>query len=213
MSSSRTTVSRGANSKASSSTLRRIEGEMMALEGLFRKIGTATPRDRDSVIHQIVALRTPRDAADDKALDTLWFQHLHAAATGAEPQRDGGDAPWTTQVIKAIIRCSCDMQNDPCCKRIVGNIVEWCDTPITRKPGFSTTDGCWYFAEPDRASPVGPRCAASRCLTPLPTLCWRRTKGGSLSSCARRSSMHQLWSVSSLLCALPCAGRSSCVPS
>ena len=41
------------------------------------------------------------------------------------------------------------MQNDPCGKRIVGNFVEWCDTPIARKPGFSTTDGCWVFAEPD----------------------------------------------------------------
>ena len=94
----------------SSSTFAGLKSKMMALEGLFRKIGTATARDRYSVIHRIVALRTPRDAADDKALDALWFQHLHAAATGAEPSRDGGDAPWTTQVIKAIIKCSCDMQ-------------------------------------------------------------------------------------------------------
>ena len=27
--------------------------------------------------------------------------------------------------------------------------MEWCDTPIARKPGFSTTDGCWAFADPD----------------------------------------------------------------
>ena len=105
-----------------------------------------------------MAVRTPRDAADDQALDALWFQHLHAAATSAEPPRDGGDAPWTTQVIKAIIKCSCDMQNDLCGKRIVGNFVEWCDTPITRKPCFSTTDGCWVFGEPDgRLQSVAPR--------------------------------------------------------
>ena len=85
----------------------------MALEGLFRKIGTATARDRDSVMHRIMALRTPRGAADDKSLVALWFQHLHAAATGAEPPRDGSDAPWTTQVIKAITKWSCDVQNDP----------------------------------------------------------------------------------------------------
>ena len=101
-----------------------------------------------------MAVRTPRDAADDQALDALWFQHLHAAATSAEPPRDGGDAPWTTQVIKAIIKCSCDMQNDLCGKRIVGIFVEWCDTPITRKP----TDGCWVLAEPDgRLQSVAPR--------------------------------------------------------
>ena len=86
----------------SSSALRRIKGKMMALEGLFRKIGDATARDRDSIISRIEALRTPRDAVDDPALGALWFEHLRAAATGAEPPRDGGDAPWTTQVIKAI---------------------------------------------------------------------------------------------------------------
>ena len=59
----------------SSSALRRIKRKMMALEGLYRKIGTATARDRDSIIHRIVM-------------------------------------------------------------------------PIARKPGFSTTDGCWVFAEP-----------------------------------------------------------------
>ena len=121
----------------------------MALEGLFRKFGTDTPRDRDSVINRIVALRTPRDPVDNPALDAPCFEHMHAAATGADPPRDGGDAPWTNQVIKAIIKCSTDMQNDLCGKRIVGNFVEWCDTPITRKPGFSTTGGCWVFADPD----------------------------------------------------------------
>ena len=101
----------------------------MALEGLFRKIGNATARDHDSIIRRIEALRTPRDAGDDPVLDALWFGHLRAAATGAEPPRDGGDAPWTTQVIKAIIKCSTDVQNDLCGKRTVGNFVEWCDTP------------------------------------------------------------------------------------
>ena len=50
------------------------------------------------------------------------------------------------------------MQNDLCGKRIVGNFVEWCDTPSTRKPGFPTTDGCWIFAKLDgRLLPVAPR--------------------------------------------------------
>ena len=189
----------------SSSTLRRIKSDMMALEGLFWKIGTATARDRDSVIHRIVALRTPRDAADDKALNALWFQHLHAAATRAVPPRDGGVAPRTTQAILATTKCAYDMQNDLCGKRVVGNFVDWCDTPITRKPGFSTTDAgflqnltgvfCrWHLGQVTTST--------SLCRIPLRTLCWRRIKGGSQSSCARRSStVHQFWSVSSLLCA------------
>ena len=75
-----------------SSALRRILGKMMALEGLFRKTGNATARDRGSVIRRIAALRTPRDAEDDPALDAPWFGHLRAAVTGAEPPRDGSDA-------------------------------------------------------------------------------------------------------------------------
>ena len=37
--------------------------------------------------------------------------------------------------MKAIIQCSTDMQDDLSGKRTVGNFVEWCDTPIARKPG------------------------------------------------------------------------------
>ena len=49
--------------------------------------------------------------------------------------------------MKAIIKCSGEMQNDLCGKRLVGNFREWCDTPLIRKLGFSTTDGCWSFDE------------------------------------------------------------------
>ena len=68
-----------------------------------------------------------------------------------EPPRDGADdgrahgSPWTLQMVKAIIKCSGEMQNDLCEKRLVGNLLEQCDTPLMRKPGFSTTDGCWWF--------------------------------------------------------------------
>ena len=56
-------------------------------------------------------------------------------------------SPWTLQVVKAIVKCSSEMQNDHCGKRLVGNFLEWCDTPLIRKPDFSTTDGCWLFDE------------------------------------------------------------------
>ena len=46
---------------------------------------------------------------------------------------------------KATIKCSSGMQEDLCGKRLVGNFLAWCDTPLIRKPGFSTTDGCWCF--------------------------------------------------------------------
>ena len=32
-----------------------------------------------------------------------------------------------------------------CGKRPVGNFLKRCDTPLIRKPDFSTTDGCWLF--------------------------------------------------------------------
>ena len=88
------------------------------------------------------------------AWDTQCFEHLRACATVADLPREGGDAhgdvhgpPWTTQVIKAIIKCSADMQNDLCRGRLVWNFVEWCDTPVVRNPGFATTDGCWILLD------------------------------------------------------------------
>ena len=70
-----------------------------------------------------------------------------------ERSGDGADdgpahgSPWTTQEVKAIIKCFGEMQNDLCGKRLVGNLLERCDTPLIRKPGFTTTDGCWLFDE------------------------------------------------------------------
>ena len=68
------------------------------------------------------------------------------------PPRDGADlpahgSPWTMQVVKAITKCSGELQNDLCGKRLVGNLLQRCDTPLIRKPGFSTTNGCWLFDE------------------------------------------------------------------
>ena len=50
-------------------------------------------------------------------------------------------------MVKANIKFSDEMQKDLCGKRLVGNFLEWCDTPRIRKPGFSTTRGCWLFDE------------------------------------------------------------------
>ena len=71
---------------------------------------------------------------------------------GADPPRDGGDAPWTTRVIKAIIKCSTEMQND--------SARSWEFRGLARhaQPGFATADGCWVFAEADgRLRSVAPQ--------------------------------------------------------
>ena len=81
------------------------------------------------------------------------FEHHRASATAMEPPPDGAHdgpahgSPWTMQVVKAIIKRSGELQNDLCGKRLVGNFLERCDTPLIRKPGFSTTNGCWLFDE------------------------------------------------------------------
>ena len=69
----------------SSSALQRTMAKMMALEGLFRKLGAATGRDRDSTLRRMVALRVPRGVDDDPAMDAQWFEHLRASATAMEP--------------------------------------------------------------------------------------------------------------------------------
>ena len=50
-------------------------------------------------------------------------------------------------MVKAIIKCSGEMQNDLFGKRLVGNFLEWRDTPLIRKRVFSTTYGCWLSDE------------------------------------------------------------------
>ena len=101
----------------------------------------------------MVALRVLRGVEDDPTIDAQWFEHLRASATAMEPLRGGADdgpargSPWTMQVVKATVKCSGEVQNDLCGKRLIGNFLERCDTPLIKKPGFSTTDGCWLFDE------------------------------------------------------------------
>ena len=85
----------------------------------------------------------PRGVEDDPAMDAQWFEHLRASATAMGLTIGPAHGfPWTLQVVKAIIKCSGEMQNDLCGKRLIGNFLKWCDFPLVRKPGFSTTDGC-----------------------------------------------------------------------
>ena len=47
--------------------------------------GAATGRDRDSILHRMVALRVPRGVEDEPAMDAQWFEHFRASATAMEP--------------------------------------------------------------------------------------------------------------------------------
>ena len=93
---------------------RPIKAKMMALQGIFRKLEVAMGRDCDSILRRMAALRALRGVEDDPAMDAQWFEHLRASATAREPPLDGltTGSPWTMQVVKAIIKCSGEMQND-----------------------------------------------------------------------------------------------------
>ena len=126
---------------------------MKALEGLFRKLEAVTGRDRDSILRRMVALRVPRRVEDDPAMDAQWSEDLRESVTAMEPPRDWADdgrahgSPWTMHVVNSFAKCSGEMENDLCGKRLDGNFLEWCYTPLIRKPVFSTIDGCWLFDE------------------------------------------------------------------
>ena len=78
-----------------------------------------------------------------------------------------GHAGYSRRLSSASI----DVQNDLCGKRLVANLVEWCDTPFVRTPGFATTDGCWMFDETDgRLRSVAP-CAAKNIYLAVPHPC------------------------------------------
>ena len=165
----------------SSSALRCVKAKMMALEGLFRKLGPGTARDRESTINRIVALRTPCEGADDASLDAQWFEHLCACATAADPPREGGDAygdvhgpPWAMQIVKAIVECSIDMQNDLCGKHAStrtwwsGATRQLCDLRARPRTGAGSSMRRTDVCVPSRL--VLPITSTSQCRIPLPTL-------------------------------------------
>ena len=81
------------------------------------------------------------------------------------------------------------MQNDLCGKRLVGNFLEWCDTPLIRKSGSSTTR--WVLVvrrdrvgRPFRGASRGITTCTSPYHTPPATLSWPLTRTGCWSSSA-----------------------------
>ena len=63
-------------------------------------------------------------------MDEQWFEHLRADATAMELHRGRADdgqghgSSWTMHVMKAILKCSGEVQNDLCGKRLVGNFLK-----------------------------------------------------------------------------------------
>ena len=115
----------------SPSALRRIKAKMMAFEGLFRELG---PRRGETVTRSCVdwwllgrfaGWRTTPQWMHSARPPPPWNPYETWLATG--------QPIW---VVKAIIKCSGEMQNDPCGKRLVGNFLEWCDTPADQEAGF-----------------------------------------------------------------------------
>ena len=130
----------------SSSALRRTKAKMMALEGLFRKLEAL----RDSILCRMVALRMLRGGGRPRNGCAVvrappCVRHHHGTPLLSPPHPPHGlglttgqhGSLWTLQMVKAIIKCSGELQNDLCGKRLVGNFLEWCDTPLIKKLGFS----------------------------------------------------------------------------
>ena len=92
----------------------------------------------------IVTLRTRRESVVDR--DAQLFEHWRVCAIVADPPREGGDV--------FVDECQ------------VANLVDWCDTPVVRFPGFTTTRGCWKFDETDGRL----RSVAFKQLTSIPSL-------------------------------------------
>ena len=191
----------------------------MALEGLFRKLGAATGRDRDSILRRMVALAVPRRVEDDP----LWMRSGSSTSVRPPPPwnpHDDGPAdgsPWTMQVVNAIMKCSGEMQNDLCGKRLVGNFLGWCDTQLVRKPGFSTTNRCWLFDENewDVHSVVSHADNNVNLSTPHPAgdPVTAANKDGVLDGVPPSLTTRPPWSASSLQYAGRCEASASCAPS
>ena len=185
------------------------------LEGLFRKLGAVTRSCFEWRLFGCLAgwRTTPQ-----------WMRSGSRTSVRPpppwKPPRDGADdgpargLPWTTQVVKAIIKCSGEMQNDICRKRLVGNFLEWCDTPLIRKRGSPPPMGAGCSTR--SRGPSVPWCltriatCTSPYHTPPVTLSWPLTRMG---CSAPPLTARPPWSAGSLRCALRCEASASCAPS
>ena len=120
------------------STLTRVRKVLLRVEGLLRLLGRHVSRTQTSVLN--AALDRLRTSANNE----VWLRQIEDAVLDAPA--DDNDLPhWTRSLASAVSKCSATLQALLAGKRIVPFLVEWCNTPLVKTPGFACNDACFVF--------------------------------------------------------------------
>ena len=120
------------------STLTRVQKVLLRVEGLLRLLSRGIARTQRSVLSAALELlRAPPN-------DEVWLQKIEDAVLDA-PAEDSDMPSWTKTLAGAVAKCSQNLQLLLAGKRIVPFLIEWCNTPLVKTPGFACNDACFVF--------------------------------------------------------------------
>ena len=145
------------------STFVRVKRFLLVLEGLFRSIPTTTPRTDERVLEAVADVLSPEETESAEEV----FSHLVDAATlshhpskrrkvqqrpfeGAQSDEERAANEeahgWTQQIAHALSKIGLQLQSALLDERkLLGYIIEWCDSPPQKTPGCCYIDCCVLY--------------------------------------------------------------------
>ena len=142
------------------STFGRVKEYLIRLEGLFCLIPKDTRRTDDDLLQAIESVRTSRTtlaglfgACEEAAIFNVGGRQRTKRAKGdgnGGGEDDGSDHEkvlihWNILVAEALSKVGMQLQKALLEEKIISFIVEWCETPISRKAGVAYTDTCVMY--------------------------------------------------------------------
>ena len=148
------------------STFGRVKEYLLRLEGLFRVISKDTRRNDNCLLRAIENVRQTKTGLDDLFLA---FEEAAIFNVGGRQRTrrfkghgkgdrddadDASDGPqplesalihWNVLVAEALSKVGLHLQKALLEEKIISFIVEWCETPIRKRPGVAYADACILY--------------------------------------------------------------------
>ena len=152
--------------------LHRVHDFFTCLEGMFRRMKPEIRRSSESVANAAAAdmqsfeneaefFAACRTATSRRSETPAYSQRLDEDAdqemeVQAENQRSdsGGDGPWTLDMAEKAWKVSCALKQELMQTRMIGLLVEWCESEDKRSSTICYDDICFVYDRPDSLQPV-----------------------------------------------------------
>ena len=143
-------------------TFARVKKFLLQLEGLFRLLPLDTKREDGRLLDAIEACAQSREGHGtylDRCVDASIFclgekrsrygsgRSRGEGALQADADGVGDDAPttWNVQIAKALSRVGLQIQNELLGEKLIGYVIEWCETEAQMQPGCCYADTCVLY--------------------------------------------------------------------